>query len=142
MNQKDLLLVGGGLVAGYVICKMMNRNSSMQSFVSANGEIAMGGEKAYKWNGIGTALIQRGNAYLPQINIADEPFRLTGNVKILRPVLLANGSFDTSKWEVSPTGMYGEKYVETTLTKTTGSVVSRVWLPSLAVVKNSSRKTK
>ena len=141
MNQKDLLLVGGGLIAGFVICKMMNRSSSSENF-SANGEIAMGAEKAYRWNGIGTALIQRGNAYLPQINIADEPFRLTGNVKILRPVLLANGGFDTSRWEVSPTGMYGEKYVESTLTKTNGSVVSRVWLPSLAVVKNSNTKTR
>lgn len=36
MTQKDLILVGGGLIAGYVICKMMNRNSSMESF-SADG---------------------------------------------------------------------------------------------------------
>ena len=139
MNQKDLLLVGGGLVAGFVICKMMNRTSNTESF-SANGGIAMS-EKPYRWNGIGTPLTERGNVYLPQVvNISNESFSLTGNIKVLRPVLLANGSFDTSKWEVSPTGMYGEKYIESTLTKTNGSVISRLWFPYNALIKNVKTK--
>jgi hypothetical protein len=28
MNQKELLLVGGGFIAGFVICKMMNISSN------------------------------------------------------------------------------------------------------------------
>jgi hypothetical protein len=139
MTQKDLMLVGGGLVAGYLICKMMNRNSTMESF-SANGAIAMV-EKPYRWNGIGSAVVERGGIYLTQINIPNEPFQLTGNSKVLDYILFPNGAIDQSRWKVSQTGG-GVGYVETTLTKTTGSVVSRVWLPSLAIIKNSSVKTK
>ena len=58
MNQKDLLLVGGGLVAGFVICKMMNPTPSSESF-SANG--ADKDNQQYKYSGKGIVVIGRQN---------------------------------------------------------------------------------
>ena len=116
----------------------MNRTSNTESF-SANGGIAMS-EKPYRWNGIGTPLTERGNVYLPQVvNISDEPFSLTGNVKVLDRQVLPNGSFDDSKWIPTQTGG-GVKYVESTLTKTNGSVTSRLWFPYNALIKNVKTK--
>lgn len=58
MNQKDLILVGGGLVAGFVICKMMNRTPISESF-SANG--ADKDNQQYKFSGKGVVLVGRQN---------------------------------------------------------------------------------
>jgi len=136
MNQKDLLLVGGGLVAGFVICKMMNRTSSSESF-SADGQRAQGAETMYKWNGGGSALLKRG-LFNEQIVPANITFRLTGTTKILTPKINANGEVSPYQWIVSTTGR-GTKYVESTFifTKTLASgqtTTSRVWFPADSVV--------
>ena len=81
MNQKDLILVGGGLIAGYVICKMMNRNQISESF-SANGADKGYAGQQFKWVGKQKPLIQGQQQYRTTI-IPNEPFSLTGNVKKL-----------------------------------------------------------
>jgi hypothetical protein len=129
MKQKDLILVGGGLIAGYVIGKIMNRNSSMESF-SADGQRAQGAETMYKWIGGGSALMKRGNLFNEEIIPANTTFRLTGNSKYLNPK-------NTYQWEVSTLGK-GTKYVESTFvfTKTLSSgqqFSSRIWFPADSV---------
>jgi hypothetical protein len=131
MNQKDLLLVGGGLVAGYVICKMMNRTPISESF-SANGQRAQGAETIYKWNGGGSALLKRGALFNEQIIPANTTFRLTGNTKNLNKIISPN----SNQWGVSTSGR-GTKYVESTFTFTkvlaNSSYTSRVWFPADSV---------
>lgn len=134
MKQKDLLLVGGGFIAGYVICKMMNRNSSTESF-SADGQRAQGAETTYKWNTSGKPLWKRG-LYQEQIVPTNSVFRLTGVTKILTPKINPNGGVIPYTWQVSQTGK-GTKYVESTLTHTktfgNGSHTSRIWFPADSV---------
>jgi hypothetical protein len=132
MTQKDLMLVGGGLIAGYVICKMMNRNASTESF-SADGQRAQGAETMYKWNGGGSALMKRGSLFNQQIIPADTTFRLTGNTKYLNKII----SPLSQQWSVSTSGK-GTKYVESTFvfTKTLASgqqLTSRIWFPADSV---------
>ena len=136
MNQKDLLLVGGGLIAGYVICKMMNRTPMSESF-SANGQRAQGAETMYKWNGGGSALLRRGALFLEQIIPAETTFRLTGTTKILNQEIMSNGQLNPYGWRVSTTGK-GTKYVESTFvfskTLASGQIyTSRVWFPADSV---------
>ena len=137
MNKKDIFLLGGGLIAGYLICKMMNQTSSSENF-SANGERAYGGKK-FKWNGSGQSLLKRSTfdrQILPS-NIANSSFELTGVSKTLTNQILPNGDVVENRWVVSTSGR-GVKYVESNLsfTKTLGnnSFTSRVWFPKDSVI--------
>jgi|694.fasta_scaffold39632_7 hypothetical protein len=144
MNQKDLLLVGGGLVAGYVICKMMNRNSEPMSF-SLSGEdntISEGrgfeGQK-FKFNGKGTPLRTIGSStstpfetrqpqkYLNQI------FGLSGQSRKL--ILLTSGS-NAGKYAVS-NSPNATLYYESLITERRGGIspFRRIWFPAESLVK-------
>ena len=79
MNQKDLLLVGGGLIAGFVICKMMNRNASSESFSADGTDRGFAGQQ-FKWNGKSKPIIQK-QLYYNSTIIPNQSFLLTGKVK-------------------------------------------------------------
>jgi len=79
MKQKDLLLVGGGFIAGYVICKMMNRNSSSESFSADGANRGYAGQQ-FKWNGKSKPIIQN-QLFYKQTIIPNQSFLLTGKVK-------------------------------------------------------------
>jgi hypothetical protein len=143
MNQKDLLLVGGGLVAGYVICKMMNRNSDSMSF-SLSGEDKTISEgrgyegQQFKFNGKGVALTGNDvNQYFAKQNaqrFLNQKFGLTGkSEKIIlspNPNLASHGTYEISD---SPNAI---QFLQTTLTiSREGRGSRRIWLPAESLVK-------
>lgn len=137
MNQKDLLLVGGGLIAGYVICKMMNPTQSSESF-SANGENK--DTTQYKYSGKGQIYFSRNNmtfykkeqvvSSYPYSNISmpntNQAFRLTGDSKKI--TVTGNTTF------VSPSGT---EYVKSNIFITIQGSPNKnyfAWFPKESVV--------
>ena len=138
MNQRDLLLVGGGLVAGYVICKMMNRSSNMENF-SADGKPSTSDATFYKWNGEGKAVARFSSSRYFTLTPSSDKFTLTGNSKMLRrePIVGGGGAVTNNSWISAPSGE-GVEYVETHMVK---SVVSgsqtfnaKVWFPKNSII--------
>ena len=138
MTQKDLLLVGGGLIAGYVICKMMNRNASSESF-SADGKPSTSDATYYRWNGDGNAVYRVfSNRYI-NLTPPNSNFTLTGQSKRLRrePIVGGGGALVPNSWISAPSGE-GIEYVETTMVKREifmGNPVSaKVWFPKKSII--------
>jgi hypothetical protein len=136
MNQKDLMLVGGGLIAGFIICKMMNRNASTESF-SADGANRGYAGKQFKFNGKGIALTGNDvNQYFRKQNsqrFLNQNFGLTGkSEKIIlspNPTLASEGTYEISD---SPNAT---KFLQTTLTiNQMGRGLRRIWLPADSIV--------
>jgi hypothetical protein len=116
MKQKDLLLVGGGFIAGYVICKMMNRNASMESFSADGTDRAFAGQQ-FKWVGGAKPRIQGQMGYRETMPSAT--FQLTGKMVKLKP----HGGllYDINDLYSSTTDVTQGKvkdYYETNITKT------------------------
>lgn len=137
MNQKDLLLVGGGLIAGYVICKMMNRTPSSESFSADGADRGYAGQQ-FKFNGKGVALTGNDvNQYFARQNaqrFLNQNFGLTGkSEKIIispNPNLASNGTYEISD---SPNAT---QFLQTTLTiSREGRGSRRIWLPAESIVK-------
>lgn len=137
MTQKDLILVGGGLIAGYVICKMMNRNSSMESFSADGADRGYAGQQ-FKFNGKGIALTGNDvNQYFRKQNsqrFLNQNFGLTGkSEKIIlspNPTLASEGTYEISD---SPNAT---QFLQTTLTiNQMGRGLRRIWLPAESLVK-------
>ena len=147
MNQKDLLLVGGGLIAGYVICKMMNQTPSSESF-SANG--ADKDNQQYKFSGKGVVLIGRQNnatfrkadrqSLTGQIisSTADmtKPFTLKGITKKL--IRSSDPNLANANVYLVSDSSNATEYVKTSLFWTlqaNGAEYWSVWIPKESVVK-------
>jgi len=149
MNQKDLLLVGGGLIAGYVICKMMNRNSSSESFSADGTDRAYAGKK-FNFNGKGIVLGRRlggGNwKSLTSQRYLNTPITLTGKSSRVQlstqPYLASEGQYEESS---SPNAI---EYLESTstfsqpalssnpnaLNQVTGYSTLKIWFPKDSLV--------
>tara|TARA_R110000868_G_scaffold238661_1_gene493147 strand:+ start:275 stop:709 length:435 start_codon:yes stop_codon:yes gene_type:complete len=143
MNQRDLLLVGGGLVAGYVICKMMNRNSEPMSF-SLSGQddtISEGrgfeGQK-FKFNGKGIPLRTMGSSTstpfetLPPQKYLNKSFELSGqSIKLILMTAPYAGKYGKSD---SPNAIL---YYQSLITEQRGgsSSIRRIWFPAESLVK-------
>ena len=137
MNQKNLLLVGGGFIAGYVICKMMNRTPSSESFSADGADRGYAGQQ-FKFNGKGVALTGNDvNQYFAKQNtqrFLNQNFGLTGkSEKIIispNPNLASNGTYEISD---SPNAT---QFLQTTLTiNQMGRGLRRIWLPAESLVK-------
>ena len=147
MNQKDLLLVGGGLIAGYVICKMMTRTPISESF-SANGADRGYAGQQFKFSGKGIVLTKRlggGSSWKGEMGqkYLNTPITLTGVSKRAQlstnPTLASSGVYEESS---SPNAM---EYLESTLTSSypitsssgqvTGSQTRKIWFPKDSLVK-------
>jgi len=145
MNQKDLLLVGGGLVAGFVICKMMNRTPISESFSADGAERGYAG-KQFNFNGKGVVLGRRlggGNwKGLTSQRYLNTPITLTGKSRRVQlstqPYLASEGQYEESS---SPNAM---EYLESTSTfsypvtsssgQVTGSSTLKIWFPKDSLV--------
>jgi hypothetical protein len=145
MNQKDLLLVGGGLIAGYVICKMMNPTPSSESF-SADGVQRGYAGKKFQFNGKGLVLGRRaaGGNWKSETSqrYLNTPITLTGKSKKVQlsndPTLASNGQYEESS---SPNAM---EYLESTLSisypitsssgQVTGNTFRKMWFPKDSLV--------
>lgn len=138
MNQKDLILVGGGLVAGYLICKLMNRSSSMENF-SADGKPSTSDATFYKWNGEGKAVARFTGHRYGNITPSNDKFTLTGNSKMLiqEPIVGGGGAVTNNSWISSQSGE-GVEYVETHMVKTIASgsqrFTAKVWFPKNSII--------
>lgn len=145
MNQKELLLVGGGFIAGYVICKMMNRTTSSESFSADGADRGYAGKK-FKFSGKGIVLARRlggGNwkGIMGQ-NYLNAPITLTGASKKVAlstdPTLASNGQYEISS---APNAI---EYLESTLTtsvqltsssgQVTGSQTLKIWFPKDSLI--------
>lgn len=137
MTQKDLILVGGGLIAGYVICKIMSRNASSESF-SADGENK--DNTQYRYSGKGQILFSKNDmtfykkeqvvSNYPYSNISSPntngAFRLKGISKKI--TINGNTTF------MSPSGT---EYLKSNLFMTIQGNPSKnyfVWFPKESVV--------
>lgn len=141
MKTNNLILLGGGFIAGYVLCKLMNRNSENENF-SANGENK--DTTQYKYSGKGQILFSRNNGTFykkeqvvssyPLNNISspntNQPFILTGDSK----KITLNGNTT----HVSPSGT---EYVKSNIFMTivgAGGMPWRnyfAWFPKESVVR-------
>ena len=145
MNQRDLLLVGGGLVAGYVICKMMNRTPISESFSANGADRGYAGQK-FQFNGKGLVLGRRaaGGNWKSDTSqrYLNTPITLTGTSKKVQlssnPTLASDGQYEESS---SPNAM---EYLESTLSisypttsssgQVTGSTFRKMWFPKDSLV--------
>ena len=140
MKTNNLLLVGGGFIAGYVLCKLMNRNSNLENF-SADGKPSTSNATFYRWNGQGKALHRGGSANRYFIlTPPNDQFALTGQSKWFKRELIVGGGGQLTphSWEVTQSGE-GIEYVETTMTKKIPSgnttFYRSIWLPKKSVVR-------
>ena len=147
MNQKDLLLVGGGLIAGYVICKIMNPTSNSENFSADGGDKD---SQQYKFSGKGVVLVGRENnasfqkadraSLLGQNIIATadmtKPFTLKGMSKKL--VRSSNPNLANANVYVVSDSPNATEYVKTSLfwtLQTNRTEHWSVWIPKESVVK-------
>lgn len=153
MKTNNLILLGGGFIAGYVLCKLMNRNSESMSFsLSGEDDTISGGRDntKYRYSGKGVALIGRQNNvnfrradlnYLVGQNVIStanlyQPFTIIGKTKKLAPSNDPN-LINAGVYVVSNSAN-GIEYVKTSLFWKIGqnnTEIYPVWLPKESVVR-------
>lgn len=145
MKTNNLLLVGGGFIAGYVVCKLMNRNSESMSFSLSGEDNTISGGRGYqgqkfKFNGRGDALTgsEQNQYFRPQFSqqFQNQTFELTG--KSVRVILSANPSMAARGYYEISDLPNAKKYLQTTRTINPSGREGgqrRLWLPADSLAK-------
>ena len=144
MKTSNLILVGGGFIAGYVLCKMMNRNSESMSFSLSGEDNTISGSRGYegqkfKFNGKGDGILGSSqHQYFRKMfsqQFKNQTFELTGNS--VRVILSNNPNLSSNYYEKSdlPNAI---KYLQTTKTINRSGRAGdekRLWLPAYSLKK-------